>query len=144
MSAEEIRKLLEAYHVQYNAFDFQGAVQKYYADDIVFESPLMKLQGKEAVLAWFLQYHSIVPSQLLPVNYVIGDNKAAVEQRVELDKSREVPDFLRPSLREDERGQHLRIITVYEFRDGLIARICTYIFFAGNVTVEPSTSAAAS
>ena len=136
MNSAEIRKFLDAYFERYNRFDFEGVVRDCYTEDAILESPLMKLHGREAILEWYHNYHKMIPSRLVPKGYIIGDNRAAVEQHIEFEKGRDLPDFLRPSLFEGPNGHYLRIVTLYDFRDGRIEKLCAYNFFAGNVTAE--------
>lgn len=120
MNKEEFKKYFETYST-----DFNQAIDTYYTDDIDFEYPGGKFQGKEAVRAYFAQVHEKFNEILRPVHLIIEGEKVAGEVEAELQALIDFPDFGGKPFNKGE-SQFTTYGIFYDLRDGKICRVKIY------------------
>lgn len=105
--------------------DFQRAIDTYYTDDIDFEYPGGKLDGKEAVRAYFERVHQKFNEILRPVDLIIEGNKVAAEVEAELQALIDFPDFGGKPFNKGE-SQYTTYGIFYRLQDDRICRVKIY------------------
>ncbi len=120
MDKDGINKYFETY-----SSDFDQAIDTYYTDDIDFEYPGGKFQGKEAVRGYFAKVHQKFNEILRPVNLLIEGNRVAAEVEAELQALIDFPDFGGKPFNKGE-SQFTTYGIFYDLRDDKICRVKIY------------------
>lgn len=105
--------------------DFNRAIDTYYTDDIDFEYPGGKYQGKEAVRAYFDRLHQKFNEILKPISVLIDGDKVAAEVEAELQALIDFPDFGGKPFNKGE-SQFTVYGIFYDLREDKICRVKIY------------------
>ncbi len=120
MDRESIKKYFETYSTE-----FEKAVDTYYTDDIDFEYPGGKYNGKDAVKAYFGKVHQKFNEILRPIQLIIDGDKVAAEVEAELQALIDFPDFGGKPFNKGE-SQFTTYGIFYDLRGDKICRVKIY------------------
>ncbi len=120
MDKERMKKYFETYNT-----DFEKAVDTFYTDDIDFEYPGGKYNGKEAVKAYFGKVQEKFKETLRPIHLMIEGDKVAAEVEAELQALIDFPDFGGKPFNKGE-SQFTTYGIFYDLRDDKICKVKIY------------------
>lgn len=81
------------YFDMFNSREYIDLVDKYYAQDATFQTPLHSLKGREQIADHFTEKHADVKEHMIPVTSVLTQDVAAFEVKSELSSKKDLPDF---------------------------------------------------
>jgi len=120
MDNERMGKYFEDYNT-----DFNVAIDTFYTDDIDFEFPGGKFNGKEAVRVYFDKLHQKFNEILRPVYLMFEGDRIAGEVEAELQALIDFPDFGGKPFNKGE-SQFTTYGIFYGLRDDKICRVKIY------------------
>ena len=120
MDKEGMNQYFETYST-----DFNRAIDTYYTDDIDFEYPGGKYNGKDAVKAYFGKVHEKFNEILRPIHLIMEGDKVAAEVEAELQALIDFPDFGGKPFNKGE-SQFTTYGIFYGLRDDKICRVKIY------------------
>ncbi len=127
MTREETKKALEEYFKDYSSGDFRMALDKHCTADVVFENTRIRIVGKEKIIDWFTRSHALgYTEQIVPVNFLIGEDSVAVELAQEFTAAEDVPNHYVAALMKGDTIRTSGLAAFYKMRDGKISSIRVY------------------
>jgi len=120
MDREDMNRYFELYNTEY-----EKAVETFYTDDIDFEYPGGRYNGRSAVREYFQRVHRKFNEYLRPVHMVFEGDHAAAEVEAELQALIDFPDFGGKPFNKGE-SQFTTYGIFYSFRGERICRVRIY------------------
>jgi limonene-1,2-epoxide hydrolase len=118
MTQQEFQRYVDAF----NRGDYKAAVATWFSEDLVFEGKDLRIEGSDAVLAFFIQGHEGMDERLTVERFTSQGDLITVELCCELAFHVDKPDFVvRPSKKGETYA--FNMFVDYLVRDGRFTRI---------------------
>ena len=110
------------YIKDFNRGDFEKVASTYYTEDIIFDTPDYRIEGKEEVKRFFTEHHKGMDETMMIENVLVDGSAVAAELCADMYFTVDRPDF---RLKPMKKGQSLkmRFFVFYDTKDGKISQI---------------------
>lgn len=110
------------YVQDFNKWDWEKFIQKYFAEDIIFETPNYKFEGIEKVTEFFIEFHKGLDEILRAEKVLVDGNSIAAELSVDFYCREDRPDI---RMRAMKKGDSLKlsIFVFYETKGDKISHV---------------------